>query len=1322
MRNAMSSGHTILPFAKLNYAQFEKFVFETLCSGLRAEVPASKKPRRISRTYRVVSATAYGGPGHKQRGIDFLCTMDDGSDWVFQAKLMPKFGLDDAKKAVRKARTEFPNAKRYILLVSGIANPKAIDYVRTQPNWEIWDGPTLTANFLRRIPVKNQLENIGRAWPSLASQTIAELYPLRDQLLVTPDEFFATWMQPDRLFHHRSTLVGHADILDRLSAFVRDPVQRVAILVAPGGRGKSRLLLAIAERFAKKNPNVEVRFVDPHAPATARPDSLRYAGDTDFVIVQDDAHRAETIRPELFAILSGTKGKIILATRPQAVSSLEHHLVRCGISAHTHLAPIHLPKLKLPEYEALARAELDAAHRHHAGFLARAGRDCPLVITVGAALINKNLIPADRFEEKVFQAEVFARFEGEELDHLAGNLPRDRVRKVLQALAVLAPWQEKDVDLKTVAAFVGCSEADLQAVLTQLEAGQLIVKSGKGRRVVPDLFADHLVYTACYDPDGQLSAFAKELAELFSGKANQTMLRNLSEADWQAARYHNNPASLIEPFWQQFWKHFTKSNFFDRSQLIEKWGAHSVYQPARSLELARVAIDLDKAPRPKQPWARGKTGNQMFSHQRVLSVLPGMLEPIGIYHEDHRDHALDLLLELAAIWPSEAKLDDQNHPWTVIHRIAEFKLDHPITAAKGVLDWLDQNLSDPRLKSIHATPSGVLNKVLTPIFARTLNATYSDGRTVSFSYPPINPRQTQHLRDQALDLIEKKIFPLGEIATLNVLPVLQTAIEPSRGHFGNQVPDALKSQWEPERHKALDVIERLIAAQPSPRVQWRIRTFLRHLVRLEKTSKLHRRAETLLNKLPLAGDIREVAAICSHGWHEFEEVLFKPGVKPSSMKDEVEKRWDAALTAVAKDLVQRFQKAPALLTHLEREAAKCHAVGFSDNIRRLLFTIGTFDLPMAKACVEHLLQKDSTLRVAWTSFLPASVKFPDPWLEKTCLRAIKSRSVPLIGRALDLLSSGYISEVPNTLVTDVGRWAKSIPASHSGLAVAALGYPRNPSDPVWHAVAANLNLSKLKPTQISAIVESLGRGMRHDKFTPPQEFLDTLLKEMVRITDVGHDRCDDFLSVIADRDPRAVFDLFVERIRYQRKGLKSGEYHPIPLDVLPFTKLPNSPGYPKLAKEIFQKVRSSPALERYAYETLFGAAVLRVSPIAIPLLISWAKSAKSIDELYAIGRLGRFEGSMLYLKHPELTLALLRQSRKLKPQESPQYQAYLAGSMGPLVRSYENGVRDKEQQYVAAEATKLLAGPGSAELKAFYRAVINHEQSIDIPFGRADDE
>ena len=110
-----------------------------------------------------------------------------------------------------------------------------------------------------------------------------------------------------------------------------------------------------------------------------------------------------------------------------------------------------------------------------------------------------------------------------------------------------------------------------------------------------------------------------------------------------------------------------------------------------------------------------------------------------------------------------------------------------------------------------------------------------------------------------------------------------------------------------------------------------------------------------------------------------------------------------------------------------------------------------------------------------------------------------------------------------------------------------------------------------------------------------------------------------------------------------------------------------------------------------------------------------------MDELHRIGGLGRFDGSLLYLKHPDLTLALLRRSRKLNPQGFPQWQSYLASTMGPLVRSYMDGVLEDKQQYVGEEARKLLFGKGSAEMKAFYREVLKHEEIISIPFRQADD-
>ncbi|BET67233.1 hypothetical protein ASA1KI_21510 [Opitutales bacterium ASA1] len=742
----MNPGHTVLPFSKLSWPQFEAFIFEVLSSGLRIELGATKKPRSPSRVHRVVRAIPYGGAGHKQKGIDFLATMDDGHEWAFQAKLMPKFGSDKARAAVKKAKREFPRAQRYLLLVSGNPDPKAIDYIRKQANWEIWDGATLTARFLRGIPIKDQIEIIGRGWPSLAGQLVAEFYPLRDSLLVTSEEFFADLLKPERLFHHRSLLVGYGEILDDFSVFLRDPVQRVAFVVAPGGRGKSRLLRAIAERVEEIHPDFTVRFVDPLAPANVQAHTLRAAGETRFVIIQDDAHRSEILRHELIANLAKTHGKLLLATRPQAVSSLEELVIRLGFSSHQLRAPINLPKLRLREYESLAFSELDQKHRHHHRFLARMGRDCPLVITVGASLINRDLIPPDRFEERHFRNEVFARFEGDELDRLSASHPRALVREILQTIAVLAPWLEREVEPKTVAAFVGCSETDLQAVLSNVEAGQLVVNTGRGRRVVPDLFADHLVYAACYNDEGTLTPYADRLTNTFASTASKNMLRNLAEADWRALQFHQDkkPSSLLDPFWNALWSHFTKSDFYTRAKLIENWASHSVYQPRRSLELCELAFHLRKAPAPpKVGWLKGETASRFYSHQWVLDHVPRVLEPIAIFHQEYRERCLDLLLDLSVKWPADPELKNQNNPWGVIGRVATYKSDHPVSASQGVLAWIEKRLSDPRFKPALDRPSGILEKILSPIFARQFDASYSEGNTVHFVHPPVSVEQTR---------------------------------------------------------------------------------------------------------------------------------------------------------------------------------------------------------------------------------------------------------------------------------------------------------------------------------------------------------------------------------------------------------------------------------------------------------------------------------------------------------------------------------------------------------------------------------------------------
>ncbi|MFZ5497275.1 MAG: hypothetical protein ACOZE5_18285 [Verrucomicrobiota bacterium] len=1310
----MSPGHTVLPFAKLNYAQFEAFLFEMLSSGLRVEVAA--RPRHPAKNYRVVNAAPYGGAGHKQKGIDFLCTMDDGSEWALQAKLMPKFGSDDAKAAVKKARKEFPKAKRHVLLVSGTAHPNAIDYVRRQPHWEIWDGPVLTAYFLRRIPTSDQIAIIGRAWPSLAAQLVAELYPLRDQVLVTPGDFFANWLKPERLFHHRSTLVGHSEVLDGLSAFVRDPGKRVAILVAPGGRGKSRLLRAFADRVGAQHPDFTIRFVDPLASAEAQPHGLRTAGETQFIVVQDDAHRAETLRHDLLAILASTQGKLLLAARPQAIASLEELVVRLGFSSHQVHAPITLPKLKLRDYEALAFAELEPKHRHHAKFLARMGRDCPLVITVGAALINRDLIAPDKFEERHFRNEVYARFEGDELDRLGGAHPRQRVREVLQTIAVLAPWLEREVESSTVAAFIGCTEAELAAVLRDLEAGQLVLRTGRGRRVVPDLFADHLVYAACYRDDGTLTDYAQRLAATFAATASQNMLRNISEADWRALQYHpgKKPSSLLDPFWQSVWDQFTKSDFMTRAQLIERWAAHSVYQPARSLELCELAIHLRDAPAPPaSPLLKGETGSRLNSRQWVLDHIPAVLEPIAIFHEEYRERCLDVLLGLAAEWPANHGLGDKNHPWAAIGRVATFKEQHPVSASQGVLAWIEKRIADVRFKPALAQPNGILEKILSPVFARQFDASYSEGNTFHFVHPPVNVRQTQPMRDQALRIITEQILPCGEIATLNILPVLNDGSQGFYATMGGKFDDATMRHWEPERLKALAIF-RQIAKDCTGRVGWKIRTLVRHTHRGETAgSKVHRETGRVLRLLPFTGDLRDVALCCSSAWQEMDDEPFGEGsASIKERKVDVNQRWATAVAASVTGFLARFRTPPRLLGGLEKLFLDCKAAGFNPNPFALLNGFGSRDPKLTRALVNLLLKKKhSPLLYAWTQLLAGSIRFPDRWLEETSLRVLRGDDYYATVGLLSFLSSAVSGPLPAAVRQGLHRWARSARGPMANLAISHLRIARGADDAFWMAIGPHLSLRRLTPEQITGLGEALSSAMQYSDLNVPDPLLRSVITEFVRVSDMRFERGYDFLGLMGTRFPRDVFDLYQNRILLaERKKLPV--YHTMPMNPPALDKLPETKGYAQLVRQLFKAVRTRPRKQRWAWSRLLQCAVIEVSPLAVPGLEAWAQSARSMDELEGISSLFSFEGSLYLLRQPALTRALLQRGREIDPANYPRWEARLAATMGPVVHSFTNGKRDAGQDYLSVEVNKLISAGGvPSDLQSFYAAVIKHDQS-----------
>ena len=259
----------------------------------------------------------------------------------------------------------------------------------------------------------------------------------------------------------------------------------------------------------------------------------------------------------------------------------------------------------------------------------------------------------------------------------------------------------------------------------------------KGLRITPDLFSDHLVYSACYDNEGRATGFLSGFLNQFIGDRSAAIIQNLAEAEWRASQKHGGTAEgILGSIWRRFLEEFENSSFWDRSQLIEKWSAFAIYQPERTLELAGWAIDLKTAP--------ATTGYADFDqHEQVLRGLPSLLKPLAIWSNSHRQQALDLMWHLHHIRSLNAE-SSQSKTFSDFAEVASFASNFP-DAPTGVLDWLDQLLSSGEAESIADRPCGFLDTVLRTYFSQFIERNYmSDRRTFVFGRIPT--RYTENAR------------------------------------------------------------------------------------------------------------------------------------------------------------------------------------------------------------------------------------------------------------------------------------------------------------------------------------------------------------------------------------------------------------------------------------------------------------------------------------------------------------------------------------------------------------------------------------------------
>jgi hypothetical protein len=590
------------------------------------------------------------------------------------------------------------------------------------------------------------------------------------------------------------------------------------VLKAPGGSGKSRLVLEAAKAVGTDSGAPKILFVAPDAQWNSGDVNRLPDGPT--ILVFDDAHR----RPDL--------GQLIAACRQQ--NDRTRYIVSCRPSAVEILRPsirsligddpppsIDLSPLAKEDAEELARCCLGSDFGYLGDRLVRLADRNPLIIRVGSRCIVAKKV----FPEVLGQTE--EGFRTVVLDHLLDDpIFKDenvRVRrKVLEVIACVGPaLLGDDAFVARLSDFVELAEHELRLLLAKLETAGFLMRRGRQVRVSPDVLGDHLLYKAAVDENGRPTRFVEKMIEIFPALL-ENILANAAELDWRAATDAKHDAVLAR-IWEERMAFLPRATNRQRAELLGKLKRAALFAPAEVLDIAEWLDDHPNAPADSQlaEWGLEDTPAMV---NRTLTELFGFIAG----HPDFTGRCVARLWK-AALLDHRPTNQYPEHPRRRFEDLLKYKDRSDWQSPRGVhvqtIEFLLGRLHDvDRKEDAPWAVSGLglaLRRVGEWNRSNRLQITWGE-----FSLAKYLPQ----IADRRRNIMEglKRIALVGRLAEAKVaLHELAQLLCTPRGPITGIPEEGEVAAWQQETAFAIDALREIATAAPSEIVRFFARRELR---------------------------------------------------------------------------------------------------------------------------------------------------------------------------------------------------------------------------------------------------------------------------------------------------------------------------------------------------------------------------------------------------------------------------------------------------------------------------------------------------------------
>ena len=1299
--------HLRLRLADLEPRMFEEFFLHFLRAGISLTI----KRHSQEMTRRVLSADLYAaGSGRNQKGIDLRVEVEGGEIWVFQCKRQHKWTPAETREAIEKA-AQYP-AQHYFLAVACDPHENVQDEFDKHPNWTFWNLSTICAEFRLRVNPSKHAQVLF----FLSQEELKRFVPFTTEALIPPEKYFERSLGADKLFRHDWKLVGREKELQALRNFL-DGTNIVQIVSAKGGEGKSRLLWELCRTLPSEIPGVEVLCLNPHR---ADDDfSFAFLGNPPIrVIVVDDAHRTEQVPLQLLALVAqdakNRSSKIILATRPQGIEALSHKLYETGLG--DKLAPqISLSSLKKSQVKALAAEALGPDLVDLAGDLAGLTTDSPFLTVIAGELLRQRHLKWGKWvSDDEFRRHVFREFEHRNLESIP-EPDREVSKGLLRLLALLAPAALDPEFTEAAARCLGCTLFAFESHLVRLRQSELVAGRDDGMRIVPDLFADFLVYDSCYEPTHKKPGFVRQILQEFSD-CSSALLRNLSEATWIARANKISDEDLLRPLVEQEYHRFESSDYFNRAQILQHWSNFSIYLPAESLRLAKLAVGLkssgDDSNEVQAPF---KIPDTIDSLDYVCHQLPALLKPVAKYHQNYRHAALSFLWELGM---TKGWVRNRDHPWEAIAEVIKFEPQKPIAITLDALNWLENQLRSPSGLKVLESRNPVLRLLMGPCFSRVVEWTWSEGRTFHLCKQAVSVERTQPIRDRAFAILAWVIENGSWLAALDVLSALAPAIRRITS-FEFQKPDELakfSEEWKPERLKALALYEKNATKHKHFVVHYEILQTLKRDLAYENEPSFAKEARRVMAGIPDDLTLRTAVALMSQGTYEFEEEVGVP--RTSEEHNKVQALWNERVRRTAAEIAASFPPPPELYGFLKHLMDELVLAGYHPMPMTLFVGLAEAAPELAIGLAREIIGAgvETPLSYGWPALFEKNSAAGDAKQIELFQIAARTSVADVSSAVIRALAwkarqNQPLSEDGEKLLLEIAAKATEEEALNL---LDLVGWCSEANLPLSIQILETLPIRRIASKMLEQVFQAL--VPYQERKTPiPHTVVRSVVMQLVDVPDIDMSYHSREWEELVKQYPRLIFDLLLARIKRASSGNPPDSYLPVPSSFegrLNLPELAKEPDYPEICRDLWGHALNTKDPQHFYWMRLFQAVVMGDPSIWLDRMQREIDATSSEDTLSLLAGLLRFEGSLIIFRFPNLTRAFLERAKKLGGQELyKNIRASLYTGCGPQTRSFVNGTLDKELDYVEAEAAKAAEAHAADELLGpFYRWIVEIEQ------------